>query len=204
MTRPKSKKKVGSSRNDQVVRILQILRELERLGGVDMYELSERYGVGVRTVRRDLDALRDSGIPLTEEAAEDSQRKRWTIDAGALKSLSRLIDAGHYLALRVAMGQGGPVREQSSIFTALEDVAARIETAIGKEGRGRLQEIDACFFSWEKFAWAKAAPEVLWPLVGAIGGKRLCVVTYRAPQAEAKPKKFRVLPLRLFVHQGAV
>lgn len=204
MKRAKSTRKAAPSRNDQVVRVLQLLRELERMGGVDLYELAEKYGTSVRTIRRDLDALRESGIPLTEELAEDSQKKRWTVDAEALKSLTRLIDAGHYLALRVAMGQGGPVREQSSIFAALEDVADRIGTAIGQAGRARLMEIDACFFSWEKFAWSKAAPEVMWPLVEAIGARKLCVVTYRAPQTEAKPKKFRVLPLRLFVHQGAV
>ena len=162
-------KKAAPSRNDQVVRVLQMLRELERMGGVDLYELAQKYGGSTRTIRRDLDALRESGIPLTETLSEDSQKKRWTVDADALKSLTRLIDAGHYLALRVAMGQGGPVRDQSSIFAALEDVASRIETAIGQAGRARLTAIDACFFSWEKFAWTKAAPEFLWPLVEAIG-----------------------------------
>jgi len=102
------------------------------------------------------------------------------------------------------MGQGGPVRDQSSLFASLEDVATKIEDAIGDKGRAHLKAIDACFFSWEKFAWTKAAPEVLWPLVDAIGAQKLCVVTYRGPQSEAKPKRFRVLPLRLFVHQGAV
>ena len=192
------------ARNDQVVRVLRLLRELERLGGVDLYELSERYGTSVRTIRRDLDALREAGIPLTEESAADSQRKRWTVDDAALKSLTRLIDVSHYLALRLAMDQGGVVREQSSLFAALEDVAARIETALGPAGRKQLEAVDACFFSWEKFAWAKTPPEVLWPLVTAISEGRACVVTYRGPVTGAAPKKYRVLPLRLFVHQGAV
>jgi predicted DNA-binding transcriptional regulator YafY len=193
-----------AGRNDQVVRVLRLLRELERLGGVDLYELAERHGASVRTIRRDFDALREAGIPLTEEVAPDTQRKRWTVDGSALKNLSRLMDVSHYLALKLAMEQGGVVKEQSELFAALEDVAARIETALGTEGRSKLQAIDACFFSWEKFAWARASPEVLWPLVVAISERQLCTVTYRSPASTTTPKKFRVLPLRLFVHQGAV
>lgn len=199
-----SKSPKTAARNDQVVRVLRLLRELERLGGVDLYELSERYGTSVRTIRRDLDALREAGIPLTEESAADSPRKRWTVDGAALKSLTRLIDVSHYLALRLAMDQGGVVREQSSLFAALEDVAARIETALGPAGRKQLEAVDACFFSWEKFAWAKTPPEVLWPLVTAISEGRVCQVTYKGPVTGAAAKKYRVLPLRLFVHQGAV
>ena len=200
-TRKRAASKV--SRNDQVVRVLNLLRELERLGGVDIYELAERYGTSERTIRRDLAAIQEAGIPLINVDAEDSQKKRWMVDEGALKSLGRLMDASHYLALRLAMGQAGAVREQSVLFAALEDVASRIETALGTPGRKHLTAIDACFFSWEKFAWTKAAPELLWPLVMAIIEKAICVVTYRGPQ-DVKPKKFRVLPLRLFVHQGAV
>ncbi|MEW6433861.1 MAG: transcriptional regulator [Myxococcota bacterium] len=198
------KRSSAAGRNDQVVRVLRLLRELERLGGVDLYELAQRYGTSVRTIRRDLDALREAGIPLAEEPSEDGPRKRWTVDGTALKSLSRLMDVSHYLALRLAMEQGGVVKEQSALFAALEDVAQRIEGALGQAGAEQLKAVDACFFSWEKFAWAKAAPEVLWPLVTAIADKRLCRVTYRAPNSGAEGKSFRVLPLRLFVHQGAV
>ncbi len=190
-------------RNDQVVRVLRLLRELHRLGGVDLYELAQHYGTSVRTIRRDLKALAEADIPLKEEGAEDSQRKRWSVDSNALKSLSSLLDVSHYLALRVAMGQGGPLKQESALFAALEEVADRIETALGPAGRAQLAAIDRCFASWEKFAWSKAAPDLLWPLVTAISNRQLCQVTYRTPGAP-KEKSWKALPLRLFVYQGAV
>ena len=53
----------AAGRNDQVVRVLRLLHDLERVGGCDVYELAERYGTTTRTVRRDLDAVAEAGIP---------------------------------------------------------------------------------------------------------------------------------------------
>jgi predicted DNA-binding transcriptional regulator YafY len=54
-------------RNDQLLRVLGILRELDRVDGVDLYELRDRFGANLRTIRRDLDALAAAGIPLEKE-----------------------------------------------------------------------------------------------------------------------------------------
>ena len=193
-----------AKRNEQVTRILLLLRDLDRTGGADLYELAERYGTSVRTIRRDLEALEAAGLPMTAEGAPDSSRKRWSVNTAAFKGLEKALDAGHYLALRVAMGQGGPLGRRSALFAALEDLGARIETALGDKGREQLSAIDSCFFSWEKFAWRKAPPDKLWPLVQAIAEKRVCRVHYKAPHSDGAGKKFKVLPLRLFVHQGSV
>ena len=61
-------------RNAQLGRILDILRALDRRDGVDLYELAEQQGTTVRTIRRDLDALRDAGLPLSEET--EGKRKQ--------------------------------------------------------------------------------------------------------------------------------
>ncbi len=109
-------------RNEQLVRILSILRDLDRLGGADLYELAERYGTTVRTIRRDLDALQDVGLPLVEES--EGKRKRWRVAyRDRIQHLSGLLDATHYLALRVAISEmpDGPPAPRPSplqIFTA--------------------------------------------------------------------------------------
>lgn len=36
-----------------------------RLGGVDLYELAERYGTTVRTIRRDPETLQEVCLPLS-------------------------------------------------------------------------------------------------------------------------------------------
>lgn len=191
-----------SARNAQLVRILSILRDLDRLGGADLYELAERYGTTVRTIRRDLDALQEAGLPLVEET--DGRRKRWRVAYGdRLQHLSGLLDATHYLALRVAMGHEASLRS-TLVFEALADLSDKIEEAVGPRGRSQLDAIQRCFLSHEKFAYQSSAPDVLWPLVSAIDGRRVCLVRYRAPGTDPPGKLFRILPLRLFAHDGAV
>ena len=47
-------KPVLVNRNEQVARILGIVRDLHRTDGMDIYEIAEKYGTVTRTVRRDL------------------------------------------------------------------------------------------------------------------------------------------------------
>jgi proteasome accessory factor B len=181
-----------------------MLRDLDRAGGCDLYELAQRYGTSVRTVRRDFEALEHAGIPLHREAGTDTLRQRWSIDAGAVKHLSRLFDASHYLALRIALDQAHFVKSQSSLFAALEDLMGRVEQALGPSGRKELEAIDACFFSWEKFAFTHTPTDVVWPLVSAISGRRACQLTYRSARGKNAERRFTAHPLRLFMHAGTM
>ena len=85
------KKTKRASRNDQVVRILHLLRDLERLGGCDLYELATHYGTTTRTIRRDLEALEEAGIPLKKEPGEGS-KVRWALDTAATSKITNLIE----------------------------------------------------------------------------------------------------------------
>ena len=195
----------ATERNAQLLRLLQIIRDLDRLGGVDIYELAERYGTSVRTIRRDLDALQAAGLPVTEESSSGSKRKTWRIAYGdQLRRLSDLVDASHYLALRAAMRSGGALSGSSSLFASLEDLCDKVEHALGPKERTRLQTIEQAFHSHEKFAYHRAAPDVLWPIIEAIAERRICTVTYRPPTPTSKRSRFRILPLRMFAHEGAV
>jgi proteasome accessory factor B len=193
----------ASERNAQLTRLLRVLRDLDRLGGMDLYELAERHGASVRTIRRDLEALQAAGLPLVEEPA--GRRKRWRVQySDKLQRLSELVDASHYLALKVAMGQAGPARSSSTLYAMLEDLSDKLEEALGSNERKLLSTIDQCFYSYEKFGYLDSAPDVFWPLVTAISDERLCRVVYRSPRADGKESRFRILPLRLFTHEQAV
>jgi predicted DNA-binding transcriptional regulator YafY len=202
--RPRRRAKRALGRNEQVVRVLRMLRDLDRVGGATLYELADRYGTAVRTIRRDLEALEEAGIPVRREPTEDSSKHRWLLDGDATGRLANLLDATHYLALRLAMDEGKAVRKAEHLFATLEDLSERVERALGVKGRAQLKEINDCFFSWEKFAWRSAPVDVLWPLVKAISLQRVCSVTYRAPTSGNTVRTFKVLPLRLFVHNGAL
>ena len=192
-----------SSRNAQLVRLLSILRDLDRLGGVDLYELAQRYGSSVRTIRRDLAALEEVGLPLEGETR--GKKKVWRVAIkNRLTKFTSLLDASHYLGLKLAMGQVGGAARATGLFTALEDLSDKIETALGPRARQTLAEIEASFHSYEKRTFQSAPPDVFWALVVAINEQRLCRVTYRAPRAEPKDKTYKVLPLRLFSYQGAI
>jgi predicted DNA-binding transcriptional regulator YafY len=188
-------------RNAQLVRLVSLIRDLDRLGGVDIYELADRHGVGRRTILRDLRALEDAGIPLVEERDGKRKRHRLGIKSQA-RQVAALLDSGHYLGLRVALGQGGAAVNNSTAFAQLEDLAAKVEQALGPAERRRLESIEACFHSREGFAWKTAPPDVLWPLVDAITGRLLCSVRYSAT-GTGRGRTYEILPLRVFAHDGA-
>jgi predicted DNA-binding transcriptional regulator YafY len=192
-----------AARNAQLERVLNIVRDLDRMDGVDLYELASRYGAGLRTIRRDLEAIQAAGLPI--EGERDGKRKRYRIAyRDRVAKLSSLLDASHYLALRVAMGQVGAAAQASGLFAKLEDLADKIEAAVGEKGRARLEVVERCFHPWDKHAYREAAKEHFWPLVDAIAEGEVCRVTYRAPHAPPEGKTYEVLPLRLFVHDRAV
>lgn len=201
-TTPSQAERRNGARNAQLIRLLGLVRDLDRIGGIDLYELAERNGTTVRTIRRDFDALQAAGLPLKQERV--GKRMHWSIAyKDKLQHLSGLLDAQHYLGLQVAMGQAGAGRT-TSILTALEDLSDKVEAAVGEKGKQQLDEIGSCFQSYEKFAYANTPPDVLWPLVQAISARRHCHVTYRAARPLAESKSYEILPLKLFPHQGAV
>jgi predicted DNA-binding transcriptional regulator YafY len=189
-------------RNTQLVRNLRILADLDRLGGVDLYELAERHGTTTRTIRRDLDALQEAGLPL--EQVRQHRRQLWQLTAGYSSGRKiGLLDAGHYLALRLLEAQRGPAQATHSVQATLEDLSQKIEKAIGAKGREQLRDIEACFYTYDKLAYAQTAADVFWPLVTAVAENRLCQVQYRAPRHAGQDKSFVILPLKVFAYQGA-
>jgi predicted DNA-binding transcriptional regulator YafY len=200
---PKRRQK-ARGRNNQIERVLGILRQLDRAGGTTLYDLAEEFGATVRTVRRDIEALKRAGLPIEEEPG-DTRAKRWRIAySDRLNKLSSLLDASHYLALRIAMDQAGPARRLPAVFTALEDLSDKIEKAVGKSKRADLEAIASCFYSAEKFAYQSSPPDVLWPLVQAISEHKMCEIRHRAAAPGAKENVWRALPLKIFVYDGAL
>ncbi len=205
-SKSKSAKKTPDPRNIQLQRLLELLALLSRTGGLTLKELAQRYDTTTRTIRRDLDALRSVGFDVEEDEGEDasSLEKRWRINTRqSLTKLRGLLDAQHYLALRMAMGALDGAGRATHLFGDLEDLADKIDTAVGPKGRKQLADIERCLYSYEKFRYESTPPEVLWPLIRAISEERICTVTYRAIN-KPKATRFRILPLRIFVHDGAI
>jgi predicted DNA-binding transcriptional regulator YafY len=186
-------------RNNLLVRLLAILRELDRRDGCDIEELATRHQVATRTIRRDLDALEEAGVPLV--ADDDGRRKRWRIaHTDPRRQLASVVDASHCLAIRAALGGAAP--SGSISFDTLRDLASKLERAFGGRERARLAALADCFVPPEGRALNKTGTDVLWPIMTAITEHRCCRVTY-APMARP-PHAAEVLPLRLFTAAGTI
>lgn len=66
------------ARNRGLVRALRTAKLLESSRfGVSIGELASEFGCTTRTVRRDLEALQEAGLPLVDVV--DGGRKRWRV-----------------------------------------------------------------------------------------------------------------------------
>ena len=88
-------------RNAEVIRQWTILREIERArgGGVTIDELAALCGVTTRTIRRDLQALEESGFPLFDDRTHDDGKTRWRVNGQAFKGLSAGLTVSELCAL---------------------------------------------------------------------------------------------------------
>lgn len=167
-------------RNALIVRLLALVADLSRRDGCDLYELAARHRVGVRTIRRDLDALAEAGVPLVDES--DGRRKRWRITGrDARIAIADRNDPTRAIAIQAA-ARGVATHSTRAV---LDDLAARLDAAA----------FAACF---EDRSALLEAP--LLPLIGAMVEQRVCTVSYRAPGAELAT--YAVLPLKVFARDG--
>ena len=95
-------------RNEQLVRVLQLVSDLLNRGGCDLYELAERHATTTRTIRRDLDALEVIGVPLRKTLSETG-RVRWSIE------LSELRERGLTAVANIAFSVGEAASARASL-----------------------------------------------------------------------------------------
>jgi predicted DNA-binding transcriptional regulator YafY len=87
-------------RNAEVIRQWTILREIERArAGVTLDELASLCGVTTRTIRRDLQALEESGFSLFDDRSGDDGKTRWRLNGQAFKSVSAGLTLAEIAAL---------------------------------------------------------------------------------------------------------
>lgn len=194
---PRTKK----GRNEQLIRLLAILRDLDRRDGCSLYELAERYGTTVRTIRRDLDALEAAGLPLVDE--DDGRMKRWRIEyPDPRRQLGQLIDASHYLAVIAAIGAGSAAVGTRATRVALDDLATKLQRVLAPEERQRIAAIGDAFRVGDHRTLQHQPPDILWPLAVAITDYRLCDIQYTS--VAGRRSRMSLLPMRLFTSQGGL
>src|SRR3954470_8022310 len=117
-------------RNSEVIRQGTILREIERArgGGGTIAELASICAVATRTIRRDLQALEESGFPLFDDKSHDDGKTRWRVNGQAFKGLSAGLTVAELCALYFSRTlleslSGTPFRDEvESAFDKLSSV----------------------------------------------------------------------------------
>src|SRR6185436_5183737 len=116
-------------RNAEVIRQWTILREIEKArgSGVTIDELATLCTVTTRTIRRDLQALEESGFPLYDDRTHDDGKTRWRVNGQALKGLSAGLTVSELCALYFSRTlleslSGTPFRDE--VESAFEKLAS--------------------------------------------------------------------------------
>lgn len=185
-------------RNALIVRLLALVADLSRRDGCTLYDLAARHRVAVRTIRRDLDALAEAGVPLVDES--DGRRKRWRIEGADTRAqVAGLVDASQVLAIQAALR--GVASTSRATQAVLGDLADKLTRTLGAADRQRFAAIAACFDDRERATFEEVGADVLLPMITAILERRCCSIAYRPPGADTSTHL--VLPLKLFARDGS-
>ncbi|MBW2736522.1 MAG: WYL domain-containing protein [Deltaproteobacteria bacterium] len=150
-------------RNDQVVRIISLLRRLEGMPhGLCVHEEAGEDTTASRRLYRDLHALEEAGFPLSPEEVEG--RKRWKLmdvfrrkggvplqlsEALALRWMRRAVDAPH-----------------ASVFSeAIDSLIHKLDACLSPKLRSYAEDLDKVFVA-DRFG--HTVTEELRPLVEAL------------------------------------
>jgi predicted DNA-binding transcriptional regulator YafY len=190
-------------RNAEVIRQWQILREIEsRRTGVTIHELSKHVRVTTRTIRRDLQALQESGFAIYDEGGEH-ETKRWRLNAQPFRSVQEGLTVADVAALYLSRSlvdglSGWPLSDE------LRAAFDKIEKSLNPRMREFLATLPQVIS-------AKAAPggapsrvvDVTRRLLDATRERREVEMKYFSASSN-RAKTYRVQPYRLSLAQGGV
>ena len=135
-----------AGRNTQISRIYKILTILEGAPhGLTVSDLSNRladrgFEVNVRTVYRDLDALRKAGFPLDEKGKSDDNGTRWTLDKTAKIGQYLILSIRELVALFLAKNVLIPLKD-TPFYEDLMTTFNKIEEKLGHKAQKFIEEL---------------------------------------------------------------
>lgn len=194
-------------RNAEVIRQWTILRDVEqaRGAGVTIDDLASRCAVTTRTIRRDLQALEESGFPLYDDRSHDDGRTRWKMNGQAFKGLA----AGLTLAELCALYFSRTLLESLAGTPFRDDV----EHAFEKLGAGLTPHMREFLDQLPRVIAAKADPsrrrddpraqQIIARALEATLHLRQASITYHSKSSE-RTKTYLVHPYRLAYAQGGL
>jgi predicted DNA-binding transcriptional regulator YafY len=194
-------------RNAEVIRQWSILRDLESSRRLTIDEMAARTGVTTRTIRRDLEALQESGFPLFDEVYEG--KRYWTLEHRAFK---RLDDTAFTLAELSALYFSRTLVECLAATPFQEDVRNAFAKLAGALTPGMRQFLDRLPLAIQAKAEPGIRPErgagprqtqrVAQLLDATLNNRRVTLRYYSF--SSNREKAYTVEPQRLVFAQGGL
>jgi predicted DNA-binding transcriptional regulator YafY len=196
-------------RNAEVIRQWTILREIERarLTGVTIDELASLANVTTRTIRRDLQALEESGFPIYDDRSREDGRTRWILNGQAFKGLAAGLTLAELCALYfsrtlVEALTGTPFRDE--VVSAFDKLA----TALTPHMRQFLDQLPQVIAAKPDPMRRRVEDEgqrqpIVARALEATLLHRQAALTYYS-RASERTKSYRVHPYRLAYAQGGL
>ncbi|PSM44009.1 transcriptional regulator [Streptomyces dioscori] len=175
---------------DTPARLLQLLSLLQTPREWPGGELSERLGVSRRTVRRDVDRLRELGYPVQATKGADGG---YRLVAG--KAMPPLVlDDEEAVAIAVGL-RAGAGHAVEGVDEASVRALAKLEQVLPSRLRHRVSTLQAATTPLTTGDGASIAPETLTTMASAIAGREQLRFAYRA--GDGAESRRRTEPYRL-------
>ncbi|MEU0646525.1 helix-turn-helix transcriptional regulator [Streptomyces umbrinus] len=175
---------------DTPARLLQLLSLLQTPREWPGGELSERLGVSRRTVRRDVDRLRELGYPV--QATMGAEGGYRLVAGKAMPPL--VLDDEEAVAIAVGL-RAGAGHAVEGVDEASVRALAKLEQVLPSRLRHRVSTLQAATTPLTSGDGASIAPETLTVMASTIAGRELLRFAYRAK--DGAESRRRIEPYRL-------
>ncbi|MEV7341451.1 YafY family protein [Streptomyces sp. NPDC093544] len=170
----------------RLLQLLSLLQTREWPGG----ELSERLGVSRRTVRRDIDRLRELGYPV--QATKGSDGGYRLVAGKAMPPL--VLDDEEAVAIAVGL-RAGAGHAVEGVEEASVRALAKLEQVLPSRLRHRVSTLQAATTPLTSGDGASIAPETLTVMASTVAGRERLRFAYRAK--DGTPSRRLTEPYRL-------
>jgi biotin operon repressor BirA-like protein len=175
---------------DTPARLLQLLSLLQTPREWPGGELAERLGVSRRTVRRDIDRLRELGYPV--EASKGAEGGYRLVAGKAMPPL--VLDDEEAVAIAVGL-RAGAGHAVEGVEEASVRALAKLEQVLPSRLRHRVVTLQAATTALTSGDGASIAPETLTAMASAIAGHERLRFAYRS--GDGTPSRRLTEPYRL-------
>lgn len=197
-------------RSAEVIRQWTILREIEsaRASGMTIDDLAGRSGVTTRTIRRDLQALEESGFPIYDDRSHDDGRTRWRLNGQAFKNLAAGLTWSELCALffsRTLLESMASTPFRGPLESAFE----KLSSTLTPHMRAFLERLPEVIVSKRDPLGRRASPNaphqpaLVARALEATVSHRVTTLTYHS-RASRQTKSYLLHPYRLAYAQGGL